>query len=201
LTKVTPQQIVAIHRLRAESVGVSEIAYRLGVHRNTITKHLHGRVAYSPEILRKIGGYRFAEFDTQDKIDIYTAAPLIPDQPSPQRLHGLIRRGLLRVERIAGRYVTCIDWVRECALRMYRPGLYYRRDTIERLSAVSDAIFRIVEPMRYVPDCGLLRPKTALYPAPAVYSASVTSGQPIVVPALSVSLALKRLIAVGVAVV
>src|SRR5687768_13784396 len=99
MQKLTEPEIEKLHNWHRQKVSKLKIAEWLQVHRNTVTAHVEGRVAYSPQLVLKLGLVPPAPASGQ-MMTIYQASMLLPDQPSPSKLHRLISLGVLRTEQI-----------------------------------------------------------------------------------------------------
>ena len=200
MQKLTDPQIVLLHRLNQQKIPKGQIARRLQVHRNTITAHLQGRVAYSPEMVVRLGLPPVAMPSREEamrRLTIYQAATLLPDQPSPSKLHRLVRAGILRTERVAGSLYTRQSWVRRCASKMFQPGLYFRSESLWVYASEPDTLLRSLQGKKYESPLGGCR-QVSYYKAPIVCSVADALEVRLSIPAYQVRLAVAGLEAVGV---
>lgn len=198
MQKLGTAEIERLHYWDSQNVSRVEIADRLRIHRNTVKNHLTGRVAYSPQQiarLAQIAGSKPAA--ASDRLSIYDAATLLPTQPSPARLHRMISEGLLRTERISGRLYTRLAWVRACARKLFDPGLYYGKESIQAYASRPRELFSALRDRRYESPY-LQCTRSAYYPAPAVTHAADRLGIALTVPPYRIKLAVARLESVGV---
>lgn len=197
MQKLTEGEVELLHRWDRQDVSKLEIARRLRVHRNTITAHLKGRVAYSPALVLKLGLVGEPPPASGQRMTIYQAAALLPDQPSPSKLHRLIASGALRTERVGRALYTRQAWVRRCAARMFAPGLYFRSESVYVYASRPGDLLRSLAEKKYASPFASCR-QISYYPAPTVVSVAEALEISLSVPAYRIKLAVAGLEAVGV---
>lgn len=106
-----------------------QIARTLDIHRNTVLWHLSHRVEYPLHIIRKLGLRR--EMPSTETLNIYDAAIYLPGWPDRNKLHQLIRCGVIECRMTSDRrWITTRQSIRRAAREMLDPGLYYRSDRL-----------------------------------------------------------------------
>lgn len=127
--KLSQQQVLRIHKMKAQGFSTGEIARSLGVGRTAIIPHvqLRTKLSYSTAIAIKA----FAPLPRTSCMTIYQAAAMLPGHPDRCRLFRLIRDGVLQVSRETAPFSTTLQAVREAALADLDPGLYFSSATVE----------------------------------------------------------------------
>lgn len=205
MQKLTEADIERLHYWAHNGVDNSVIAQRLNVHRNTVSLHINGRVAYRPGLVfrLKLKAPATPAIDDPALLTIYNAALILPDQPSHDRLWRLINAGYLKTVKVKGRTLTKMSWVRKCALAMLpKPGLYFRRDSLQLYAKADvDQLLRTLAPKRIQSPLTPNLKRVSYYHAPAVNRVCELLEIPLQVPAWRISIALSCLDQVGVHVI
>lgn len=204
MQKLTDSDVEKLHRLAKQGLPKNVIAARFHVHRNTITAHLSGRVAYSPDLVLRLGSSPSSPSPPPDQfLTIYQAAALLPDQPSPTKVYKLARAGTLRTEVVEFRsygawrkLCTKLEWVRECALAMFPAGLYYRSDSLYIYADRTLDLLDALRTKRYESPL-VKRREVSYYPAPTVHAVARALDLRISVPAYRIRIAVLGLDTVG----
>jgi len=207
MQKLTETDIERLHYWAQNGVDNRVIANRLGVHRNTVSLHLNGRVAYKPALVFRLRLKAPAQpkIDNPQLLTVYAAALILPDQPSHDRLWRLIKNGYLKTVKENGRTLTRMPWVRKCALAMLpKPGLYFRRDSLQLYATHGsdvDKLLATLAPKRVQSPLTPNLKRVSYYPAPAVNRVCELLEIPLRVPAYRISIAVTCLDQVGVHVI
>lgn len=174
----------------------------LQIHRNTVTLHLTGKVAYPPELVLRLGlTGRAPSLAPGQPMSIYEAASLLPGYPAKYKLHRMVRAGILKAENVRGRLYTTLEAVRACAAADLEPGLYFRGSSLCVYASDPELLLASLARKR-VPNTSRSSwsKHRGCYPAPVTVAVAEALDVKLSVPSYRVSIACSVLDAVGVCV-